>query len=78
VTPRVVVLTRPGCHLCEDACRVVDRVAGDVGVRWREQDITGDDELLAQWSEYIPVVLVDGDVHGWFRVDEARLRAALA
>jgi hypothetical protein len=75
---RVVVLTRAGCHLCADACAVVARVAADVGVAWREQDIAHDAGLVARWSEYVPVVLVDGEVHDWFRVDEDRLRSALA
>ena len=75
---RVVVLSRPGCHLCEDACAVVARVAEAAGVQWVEQDISDDPELTARWGEYVPVVVVDGDVHTWFRVDEARLRAALA
>lgn len=75
---RVVVYTKPGCHLCEDACAAVDRVVTEVGVAWKEQDISGDDELMAQWGEYIPVVVVDGQVHDWFRVREDRLRAALS
>lgn len=76
-TARVVVLSRPGCHLCADACAVVARVAGEAGVEWAEQDIDADPDLTARWAEYVPVVLVDGDVHTWFRVDESRLRAAL-
>jgi glutaredoxin len=75
--PRITVLSKPGCHLCEDACRMVDRIAGDIGVTWFERDISADVDLMAQWSEYVPVVLVDGEVHGWFRVDETRLRQAL-
>ena len=39
---RVVVLSRAGCHLCADACAVVARVAADLGVEWREQDIDGE------------------------------------
>ena len=77
MSARVVVLSKPGCHLCEDACRAVARVAGDVGVAWTEQDISDDPDLMAQWAEYVPVIMVDGQVHGWFRVDETRLRAAL-
>jgi glutaredoxin len=72
------VLSKPGCHLCEDACRAVDRIAEDVGVAWVEIDITDDTDLMAQWAEYVPVVLVDDEVHGWFRVDESRLRKALS
>ena len=75
--PRVVVLAKPGCHLCEQASDVVARIAAELGVAWAEHDISGDDELMAQWAEYVPVLLVDGEVHGWFRVDEARLRRAL-
>lgn len=74
---RVVVYTKPGCHLCEDACAVVARVARDIGASWEDVDISGDDALMRQWGEYIPVVVVDGKVHDWFRVREDRLRAAL-
>jgi glutaredoxin len=78
VTDRVTVLTRAGCHLCDDACAVVAQVAGDLGIGWRATDVDADSALAAQWGEYVPVVFVDGEVHDWFRVDAARLRAALA
>ena len=78
MSDRVVVLTKPGCHLCEDACAAVARVAAEVGVGWHEQDISDDAELTARWGEYVPVIVVDGEVHDWFRVREDRLRAALA
>jgi glutaredoxin len=74
---RITVLTKPGCHLCEDACREVGRVAGAAGVAWVERDISGDAALESQWAEYVPVVFVDGAVHDWFRVDPDRLRQAL-
>ena len=77
MTARVVVLSKPGCHLCEDACRDVARIAGELGIAWVERDISDDAELMAQWAEYVPVVMVDDEVHGWFRVEENRLRAAL-
>ena len=75
---RVAVYTKPGCHLCEDACAAVARITSDVGVDWEDVDITGDEALMAQWAEYVPVIVVDGVVHDWFRVREDRLRAALA
>jgi len=74
---RVQVLTKPGCHLCDDACTEVARIAGELGVGWHATDISGDDDLVARWAEYVPVILVDGQVHDWFRVREDRLRAAL-
>ena len=75
---RIVLLGRPGCHLCEDARSVIERVAGDLGVTWEERSIEDDPELLAEYAEQIPVTLVDGRQHDFWRVDERRLRAALA
>lgn len=57
---------------------VVARVAADVGVTWEEQSILDDPDLAARYAEAIPVILVDGDQHDYWRVDEQRLRAALA
>lgn len=75
---RVTLLTRPGCHLCDVARPVVARVCAELGVPWEERDITTDPALHDQWWEQIPVTLVDGEQHDFWRVDESRLRAALA
>ncbi len=53
------------------------RVAGELEVAWEERSILDDPELAARYAEEIPVVLVDGRQHTFWRVDEARLRAAL-
>lgn len=74
---RVTLLTRPGCHLCADARTVVARVTADLGVPWEERDITASADDLAQYSDMIPVTLIDGVQHDFWRVDEERLRAAL-
>jgi hypothetical protein len=76
--PRVLLLGRPGCHLCDDARAVVARVCADLGVGWEERDITADPDLLERYWEQIPVTLVDGEQHDFWRVDERRLRDALA
>lgn len=73
----VTLLTRPGCHLCADAREIVLRVAGELGATVEERDITTDPELLARYSDLIPVTLVDGRQHDYWRVEESRLRAAL-
>jgi hypothetical protein len=52
-------------------------VAEETGATWAVRDISDDTELIARWGEYVPVVVVDGEVHTWFRVDEQRLRDAL-
>jgi glutaredoxin len=75
---RVTLLSKPGCHLCDDARAVIAAVAGELGVPWEELDITADEALFAQWWEQIPVTLVDGVQHDFWRVDPDRLRAALS
>ncbi|MEV7344191.1 glutaredoxin family protein [Streptomyces sp. NPDC093544] len=75
---RVVTLIRkPGCHLCDDAQEVVARVCGELGVVWEQKDISTDEELYRAYWEQIPVVLVDGAQHTFWRVNEERLRKAL-
>ena len=73
----VTLLSRPGCHLCEEARSVVARVTGDLGVEWDERDITESAADMAQYSDMIPVTLIDGIQHDFWRVSEERLRAAL-
>jgi glutaredoxin len=75
---RVTLYTKAGCHLCDDARATIEAVCTDLGVDWTEIDITSDDALYQRWWEQIPVTLVDGRQHDFWRVDEARLRAALA
>lgn len=75
---RITLYGKPGCHLCDDARVVIERVAADAGVAWEEVDIMSDPELKAKWWDQIPVTLVDGVQHDFWRVDETRLRKALA
>jgi glutaredoxin len=74
---RILLLGRPGCHLCDEARAVIDRVAGDLGVAWEERDITASDEDLRRYRDQIPVTFVDGVQHDFWTVDEHRLRRAL-
>lgn len=75
---KVTLLGKPGCHLCDDARAVVREVCGTLGVPWEERDITRDEELNRTYWEQIPVVLIDGTQHTFWRVDPERLRRALA
>ena len=74
---RITLLSRAGCHLCDDARAVIARVAADLGVGWEEREITLSADDLAQYSEMIPVTFIDGVQHDFWRVSEDRLRAAL-
>jgi glutaredoxin len=78
MSARVRIYTRPGCHLCAEAREVVERVCADLGASYDEVDITTSPDLVAAYGEQIPVTFVDGAQHDFWRVDEARLRAALA
>jgi hypothetical protein len=75
---RITLLTREGCHLCDDAREIVRRVAAEVGSSWGETDVDGDPGLRAEYGDLVPVVLVDGKEHGYWRIEEPRLRRALA
>jgi hypothetical protein len=74
---RITLLAKTGCHLCDDARDVIQRVSDDTGVGWKEVDILSDPDLQAQWWDQIPVTLIDGVQHDYWRVDETRLRQAL-
>ena len=76
--PRITLITKPGCHLCDEARDVIERVARDLHVQWVELSVLDDPALSAAYSEQIPVILVDGEQHDYWGVDEGRLRAALA
>jgi hypothetical protein len=71
--PRLTLVTRPGCHLCEVAREAIARVAAATGERWVEVDVSGDLELERDYGDRVPVVLLDGREHGYWRVEEDRL-----
>jgi hypothetical protein len=73
-----MLLSRPGCHLCDAAREVIARVADDLGLTWTERDITSSEADLRQYGDMIPVTFIDGVQHDFWHVDESRLRAALA
>ena len=78
MSSRVTLYSKPGCHLCDDAREVIERVCADLGTEFEELDITTSDELMSAYGEQIPVTFVDGRQHDFWRVDETRLRRALA
>lgn len=76
--PRVRLLSKPGCHLCEVARTVVVAVCTELHETFDEIDIRSDPSLLAAYGEQIPVTFVDGAQHDFWHVDADRLRAALS
>jgi hypothetical protein len=74
---RVILVGKPGCHLCDDARVIVAAVCQESATAWTEVSILDDPTLADRYAEQIPVVLVDGVVHDFWRVDATRLRTAL-
>lgn len=72
---RIEFYTRPGCTLCDDARRLLQHVCA--GREWSEIDVDADPDLRAEYGEFVPVVEVDGVRVGQWRIEEARLRAAI-
>ncbi len=75
---RVVVYSRTDCHLCEVAEQLVADVCVDTGDSWVRVEIDGEADLVSRFTEQVPVTFVDGKQHDFWRVDERRLRSALA
>jgi glutaredoxin len=73
----VVLYTRPGCCLCEEARRVLERVRGKHPFALAECDIEQDDDLFRRYLERIPVVQIDGLEAFELRVDESELERLL-
>ena len=78
----LTLIGKPGCHLCDDARDVIRSVVaalpeGSPRVSVSERSILDDAQLLERYADEIPVVLIDGRMHTYWRVDPARLRNAL-
>ena len=69
------MISREGCHLCADAEAVLDRILPG---QWSRVDVDSDVELERDYGDRVPVVLLDGAEHGYWRVEEARLLRDLA
>ena len=73
----LVLLTKPGCHLCQAARETVGSVAGELGLAWEEKNILEDPELERRFAEEIPVVMIDGVQRDFWHIDPDRLRRLL-
>jgi glutaredoxin len=79
VSKQLVLVSKPGCHLCDDAREIILDVLKDFpDVFFEDKNMLDDQELIDAYSEEIPVVLIDGKQHSFWRVDSERLSEALA
>jgi glutaredoxin len=76
--PDVVLYSRPGCHLCEDALQLLESLRTEFGFALREVNIEFDAELERRYFVEIPVIEMGGDVIAQAPIDAAVLRRAIA
>jgi glutaredoxin len=76
--PDVVLYSRPGCHLCEDALQLLESLRTEFGFALREVSIEFDAELERRYFVEIPVIEMGGDVIAQAPIDAAVLRRAIA
>lgn len=79
MSKQLVLISKPGCHLCDDARQVIIEVLEDFpDVHFEEKNMLEDEQLTLKYSEEIPVVLIDGKQHSFWRVSADRLRESLS
>ncbi|WP_111467109.1 glutaredoxin family protein [Microbacterium suaedae] len=80
---QLTLIGKPDCHLCDVAREVIDQTLAELPdpvadrVEVTELSIVDDPQLYEKWWEKIPVVLIDGELHGHWRVSRDRLSQAL-
>jgi Glutaredoxin-like domain (DUF836) len=79
----VELLTRDGCTICTGAATRLAQLADELDFELTITDVdvaaaAGDSALRAEFGDRLPVVLLDGNEHSYWEVDEPRLRADLA
>lgn len=75
--PRITLIDRTDCHLCEQAVAVLDRVRATSGAEWVRVDVDSSPELLQEYADLVPVVLVDDQQVGHWSVTEEQVLKAL-
>jgi len=73
----VTLITRAGCHLCEVAEARLAELAAELGFGLQLLDVDADRQRANEYSERVPVILIDGAEHGYWRLEEDRFRRAL-
>jgi glutaredoxin len=73
----VTLITRAGCHLCQDAEVKLAELSAELGFRLSLLDVDADRARANEYSERVPVFLIDGAEHGYWRLEEDRFRTAL-
>ena len=73
----VTVMSRHNCAACSAAVADVRRICEELGVEWAVEDVDSDPGWRAEYGDRVPVILIDGVEHGYWKVEEDRFRVAL-
>jgi glutaredoxin len=74
---RVTLITRAGCHLCEQAEQELRGLADELGFALELLDVDADRRRANLYSDQVPVILIDGVQHGYWRLERERFLTAL-
>jgi glutaredoxin len=69
--------TRHGCHLCDDAWRLLIELRARYQFELESMDIDGDPELARLYGEKVPVLVINGQERLWGRVNRVLLERQL-
>jgi glutaredoxin len=70
----VVLFTRAGCHLCDEAWELLEGMRDRYGLELQAQDVDADPAWVRDYGERVPVVVVNGKVRCWGRIQRVLLR----
>ncbi|PIE25926.1 MAG: NrdH-redoxin [Micrococcales bacterium] len=73
----VTLIGREGCHLCGPARQIVSEVTAEFGLGFDYLSLDDRPDLEARYRDLIPVVLIDGHMHQYWRIDRQRLAGVL-
>ena len=74
---QVVIYSRINCHLCQEAEKIVREVMTEMPFKLEVIYIDGEQELESLYGEEVPVTLINGAKHDYFRADKKRFSEAI-
>jgi glutaredoxin len=74
---KVIIFSRQNCHLCHEAEKIVREVLSEISFELEVINIDGNAELESLYGEEVPVTMINGAKHDYFRVDKKRFSEAV-
>ncbi len=74
---QITIYSRTGCHLCDDAQKILESMQEELNFEIEVIDIDESVELIKLYSDQVPVIHIDGLHHDFYKVDPDRFRSSL-